>query len=977
MKRFRIYPIIIALLGVLITSCHEKLPEIVPDPSENDTFQGIAKNLILGSETGDLSERNIRCHFLAENGEKIIRTGEHLRRDDSSHITLKIGLRDGIYRLLYLEYDLPEPLYEGRITTGKIGMGGRIKVTGEKMISLDKFDTFMQMFGEGTKKQPYIVSEAKHLQRINDVVNGTLTNSMITSETYFKQTYHIDIWELCWNFDDGFGWYPIGYTNILPFRGHYSGGGYTISGLYSYRDKSSGIGLFGFLHRAQIDSVVLEKANIYGLYATGGIAGAIVNSGGNRDMSTINGCHIKGSRIAGSMDSGNDPDIWSMSIGGILGAADQHSAVVITNCSTDDGTLITGANAVGGIIGSANLQSSTLISSCTNNAQVKGAFSAVGGIVGCADTLSITGCKNTANIAGALKYSPSDNINGGMSAGGIVGGAGVAAITACTNSGTITGHDGVGGIIGSTRLGNENEILYNTAFFRFCGNAGYVSGNSFVGGICGESQFGGYGLYNTGDVSGGDFTGGIVGNGSVAAVYNAVNSGAINGANYVSGIAGRAVWGSFVLNQNYGPVTAESDYAAGIVSLVGDNTFVHYCENGAEIISKGDYPKIGGIVGEIGDPSEWTASQTVGIIVGMLEIITPCFNIPAVAVVSEIYKNNSVKLFISSAALGLMWVPVDATLNAMGYVNIFTEDKAAAINQTTDSIVKQTYCKITKKIKCVRDSSKTWEVYTKNIEDLRLACEATSGNNIDVLCENLNAMRFERAEDIAADRRQKEIAHTAVASACIGIGSIAAIIGAIPTGGSSLTPVIAAAATAVGAVTTVAGGVNSVVQSITTYGDNTVLVTQCVNRGIIRTTNATHAYVGGIVGQMHDASLVRDCLNTGDHKGNYASHGQLTGCAGGGCELYNSFAIGATDSWNGFVGSSVNTFSIDMSGLYYYQNTSIASTMYYSQGKMLDDAECGNIDSYAEWSIGGDDSKWIMQTSTSPNYPVPYKSEAM
>lgn len=977
MKRFYIYSIALAILGCFIISCYDKLPEIIPDPSENDKYQGVAKNIKLGIETGDFSVRDIRCYFMTEKGEKIFRTAEHLRKKDSSHIQLKIGLKEGVYRLLYLEYDLAEPLYEGRVKTGRCALGGRVRVSGQKIASMDSFDSFMQMYGKGTEESPYIVSSPEHLQRINDVVNGALTNSRITSETYFSQADNIDVWELCWNFEDGYGWYPIGYTNILPFRGHYNGNGYKISGLYSYRDKSSGVGLFGFLHRAIIDSVVVENADLYGLYATGGIAGAIINSGGNRNVSAISNCKVVGSRIAGSREYGNDADTWSMSIGGILGAVDQYSSVVISNCFIDSSTLVTGANAVGGILGSGNLYSSTSISNCTNKAEIKGAFSAIGGIVGCADTLSVTGCTNTANITGAIKYPALDNVNGGMSTGGIVGGAGNVIITACTNTGNITGHDGVGGIIGSTRFGNGTEVLYNTAYLRYCGNTGSVKGNSYVGGICGESQFGGYGLYNTGSISGGNYTGGILGNGSAVAVFNSVNSGVVNGADYVSGITGSAVWGSFVLNQNYGAVTATGNHVAGVVSLVGDNTFVHYCENGAEIVSKGDAPMIGGIVGEIGDPSEWTSSQTIGIIVGMLEMITPCFSIPAVAVVEQM--GSKVGLFISTVAAGFLWTPIDVTLNGMGYSNIFSDYEVSAINRCADSVVMEVNDDVTKILQDVRSSNSGWQSYTNNIDLMRSACESSTENNIDMLCRNLNAMRFERAEEVAADRQKKEIVHTAVASACIVIGAVATIVSAIPSGGSSVLAAITTGASVIGTATAIAGGANSVVQSATAYGDNTVLVTQCVNRGTIRTTNQIdtyNSYVGGIVGRMHDASLIRDCLNTGAHKGNNARHGQMAGGIGGGCEVYNSFAIGTTNSWNGFVGGYDQALNMDMDGLYYYKNTSNISTA-YDMGHVLSSEECGVISSYNGWSIGSDASKWIIQTETSPNYPVPNKSEAM
>ena len=118
--------------------------------------------------------------------------------------------------------------------------------------------------GAGTSANPYKITNADDLKDLAVYVNGTGTYSNGFSETtahncsevYFQQTNPITLTS---------AWTPIGTTSANPFKGHYDGGNFTISGLtvsgnYQYA------GLFGFIssdyyHGSQIPTE-LKNINI-------------------------------------------------------------------------------------------------------------------------------------------------------------------------------------------------------------------------------------------------------------------------------------------------------------------------------------------------------------------------------------------------------------------------------------------------------------------------------------------------------------------------------------------------------------------------------------------------------------------------------------------------------------------------------------------------------------------------------------------
>lgn len=971
-RNFRYLMLLIA--GVLFLACNDEVNHKEPLPTVDDEYVGSVKQFLLGDETANFSQSDVRCYLMTEDGEKIMRYCTHKRMGNISEVELTTGLKDGVYRLLYFEYDLPRQ-NNGPLQTREFGLGGRIKVANGQVVMLDNFNASMGFSGEGTKESPYVITSAKHLERLASLVNGTLTNKSVNNSTYFAQYADIDVWEVCWDFPDGYGWYPIGFTNVLPFRGHYNGKGHSIEGLYSHRNVSSGVGLFGFIHTAEIDSVVLKGAEIYGLYATGGIAGAVVTSAGKREPSTINHCKVMNSVISGAREVNGDVDTWSASIGGIVGAVDAYAIFLANGCSVDSETVVNGANCVGGVLGAANLRSTIQISNCKNSADIHAAYAAVGGIVGNADTIHISACVNSGAITGAIKYTGPDGVNPGVAAGGIIGGSGISMIVACANSGDVNGYDGVGGIIGSTRLGDGTETFYNNTTLRYCLNSGTITGNNSVAGICGEAQVTGYALCNKGVINGKESVAGVLGYAPISALCNCVNSMPISGQEYVAGIVGQSTWGTMALNQNYGAIEAAGNYAAGIAALVGDNVIINYCENGGNIMVRGSDPTSGGVVGELGDPNEWDAERIAGVVIGGLECITAIASVPYGIVIDK-KMSNKVLMFIFKAVPGLMYLPADMYFNISGAISLVDGKQSEEISNENNEQIGILSSDITSQIQGLRNTNGKWQQYLANVEALRAKCEATEGDNIDTLFNNLNNIRNERADDVQHEQETKEIIHTAVGGVCMIVGSIASIVAAIPSGGSSVMVYVGVAATVASVGAGVIGGVNGIVQSVTDNEYNSSTVSQDLNYGMVSAPNASGGYVGGIVGSTSDYAIIRDCLNTGDCNAPGATRGQLTGRANPKAEIHNSLVIGGASGWSGFAGTDKS--SVKYGGLYYYlSGQTNVSANYGDQGTELNSSQLGSSGSFNGWSIGSENSLWSIQSETSPAYPIPLNSEAM
>lgn len=256
-----------------------------------------------------------------------------------------------------------------------------------------------QYSGDGTKDSPYLIKTAEELQKlIKNVGNGQSYPS-----DYFKLTRNINI-----AIAQGKTWTPIGDID-MPFKGHFDGGGHTISG--EMTGAAENFGFFGSIENATITNLNVS-ANVTTTLTDDGpecAAGAIA---GNAVGSTINNCTNTGA-VKGTTY-----------ISGVVGASDGSTLINCINTgavtSTDNLT-----NFAGGIVGYS--YNSTLVG-CANTGSIYAKFG--GGIAGQIDveggnTIAIFGCFNT----GLVTLPPGGG--NGQSIGAIIGSIGTGALSHC------------------------------------------------------------------------------------------------------------------------------------------------------------------------------------------------------------------------------------------------------------------------------------------------------------------------------------------------------------------------------------------------------------------------------------------------------------------------------------------------------------------------------------------------------------------
>lgn len=871
------------------SSCREEkdIPEIIFPGQTDDEFTGPYYQFLLSQETEGLDFHNIRLLIQSEDGKEFERYATHERDGVLSKFQLSSGLKEGVYRLLAItniESTDSDDEWE-------FGLGSRISVAKNGITVIDHFDPTIGLTGHGSKEDPFIVSSPTHLFNLMMTVNDYDTNSLITKDTYFSQVRNLDMKTVSRNCDLEYGWISIGADVNTPFRGVYLGNGHSITNLMIKRPNSAGIGLFGYVIDAAIDGITMQNCTVAGQYAVGTIAGALITSGGkNRGQATFSNCKV--------MDCKLECPTTAAAIGGILGATDMHARSLISDCTVENSTLSGGMN-VGGITGGAGMYSSLLVTNAENrNTPIMALYSGAGGIVGTADTLQVVASRNYSDIEGG-RYAGKDYP--GIGTGGIAGGAGFSWFTACENSGKVKGYEGVGGIIGSTRVkGSETEsFVYNQAFLRHCSNTSDIVGMRMVGGLIGEAQAGAEGSFNKGAVSGDDsYIGGICGNSSVGVIHNTVNSGEVKGKAYVGGIIGKTTWGSIANNQNLGVVHSSGAPAGGILALGGNNTMIHYCSNfgAVKADSKG---KAGGIVGELGDPRKWTAINVVECVVGSLEIVM-AFAGPVLAIVEEsVEMAEALEIVIQLVEKGadLALVSTDWCLFSYGLSEIISPEAEEELSESMKAASQEVYADIDMQLAALRDGIRgdtpqftgtDWTPYINNMKQLADACADEKVN--EQFNEAINEARAERAEKLEKIAHAHEIAHTVIAGVAVVASTVALIGGTIASGGT------ATAFLVVGSTAAIVGGVNALVKTCSEFENNAVVISQCVNAAEV--TAPSGSDVSSIAGKICDGVLIEDCLSTADtSEGQYeffigsdGKHNEIRHCVSAVNRKFCSFA---------------------------------------------------------------------------------------
>ena len=285
------------------------------------------------------------------------------------------------------------------------------------------------------------------------------------------------------------------WTAIGNFTGTFDGAGYKISGLYLNADNlgpaDQGLGLFTMVGEGGTVENLTVEGVIDGTNA-GVVIGGIV---GKNNGGTISNC-TSIVDITGSVDS---------NVGGIVGSGESGT---IENCCNTGSINVTGSvdSNVGGIVGLAgnpNGRVTVTVENCENtgNVTVKGNADGTGGIVGGADSGTVSNCRNSGSIDG------NESITGGIV------GDNYGAISRCNNTGAVSADGATGGVAGQNVCSQSgpNSIVEN------CYNTGAVSGSGDVGGVVGHNNNSNYynstvkNCYNTGKVTGTGNLGGAVG----------------------------------------------------------------------------------------------------------------------------------------------------------------------------------------------------------------------------------------------------------------------------------------------------------------------------------------------------------------------------------------------------------------------------------------------------------------------------------
>lgn len=285
------------------------------------------------------------------------------------------------------------------------------------------------------------------------------------------------------------------WTAIGNFTGTFDGAGYKISGLYLNADNlgpaDQGLGLFTMVGEGGTVENLTVEGVIDGTNA-GVVIGGIV---GKNNGGTISNC-TSIVDITGSVDS---------NVGGIVGSGESGT---IENCCNTGSINVTGSvdSNVGGIVGLAgnpNGRVTVTVENCENtgNVTVKGNADGTGGIVGGADSGTVSNCRNSGSIDG------NESITGGIV------GDNYGAISRCNNTGAVSADGATGGVAGQNVCSQSgpNSIVEN------CYNTGAVSGSGDVGGVVGHNNNSNVytstvkNCYNTGKVTGTGNLGGAVG----------------------------------------------------------------------------------------------------------------------------------------------------------------------------------------------------------------------------------------------------------------------------------------------------------------------------------------------------------------------------------------------------------------------------------------------------------------------------------
>ena len=201
-----------------------------------------------------------------------------------------------------------------------------------------------------------------------------------------------------------------------------------------------------------------ETSGVVGRKQSGGLVGYLENGTNVR----VENCH----NTATISNTGDSP----ICSGGLFGEV-KATTIQFINCS-NSGAVSCNGNYCGGFVGysegSITISGKLSSQAYTNSGVITSYNNCVGGLIGQAQTVSLTNCTNNGSVTGTDRV------------GGLLGNGTVKlTISQCNNNGTINGQQYVGGLNGATECSNAISITDSI-------NNGNISGgHKHIGGIAG------------------------------------------------------------------------------------------------------------------------------------------------------------------------------------------------------------------------------------------------------------------------------------------------------------------------------------------------------------------------------------------------------------------------------------------------------------------------------------------------------------
>ncbi len=304
--------------------------------------------------------------------------------------------------------------------------------------------------------------------------------------------------------------YCTGTVSGIEYVGGLSGSSYQCTITNSYvSSEVSGDSYVGGLVGENVYGTIVACFATDSVIGYGHIIGGLC--GGN--IGLIMGCYSTGTVIGG------------YEVGGLVG--DNFWSLISQSYATGD---VNGEKYIGGLCG---FNDCGTISECSATGAVSGT-SDVGGLCGYNygdefTTAIINGCYASGSVVGYDRF-----------IGGLCGGNALGSIVDCHSTGSVTGGDYtlcLGGLCG----GNPSGVIRN------CFSTGEVSANasSELGGLCGYNESGIHGCYSTGSVNGGyssSYLGGLCGinrdEGGITDCYTKATVTGGEKAQYIGGLCG-------------------------------------------------------------------------------------------------------------------------------------------------------------------------------------------------------------------------------------------------------------------------------------------------------------------------------------------------------------------------------------------------------------------------------------------------------